>query len=253
MRISPLLPAAACGVLLCGAWAGGGVLWTGPTDSPCGGAAAGAPWPGDAAALLPGSSAQGIGLAGKSRTAIAAAEGERRPADPLAGTPVQGPLAGAPVQGTLADSLATVPAEPPAAAPEPIPSSAAEGIARRYFHALVVFEELQAALTPEEQQDASHAERYPGLEAARRELQFRNDELSRVEPPRAGESLPLVDLRARDGDFERIYGPMSREDRLMEQWRLARFAYPESRRLLEAQLDGKLYESNIPAQPRAFG
>ena len=244
MRISPLLPAAACGVLLCGAWAGGGVLWTGPTDSPCGGAAAGAPWPGDAAALLPGGSGQGIGLAGKSRTAIAAADGERRPA---------GTLAGAPVQGPLADSLATVPAEPPAAAPEPIPSSAAEGIARRYFHALVVFEELQAALTPEELQDASHAERYPGLEAARRELQFRNDELSRVEPPHAGESLPLLDLRARDGDFERIYGPMSREDRLMEQWRLARFAYPESRRLLEAQLDGKLYESNIPAQPRAFG
>jgi hypothetical protein len=121
-------------------------------------------------------------------------------------------------------------------APEPIPSAAAEGVARRYFHALVALEELQDSLPPEDAEHPRTVERYPGLFAADEERNRRFTEFQRIEEPRASEALPALDLDARDGDFERLFGQSTREDRLVEQWRIARFAYAESKRLLDRLL-----------------
>jgi hypothetical protein len=132
--------------------------------------------------------------------------------------------------------------------PERIPWSAAEGLARRYFHAYAAVEELGRLLPAEEA--ARTRERFPGWFAAIAEGGRLGQDLARIEPPGARAPLPELDLAAREpADFERIYGRLPREDFLLERWRLAHFAHAESQRLLARQLDGGPY--TVRPQPSA--
>lgn len=139
------------------------------------------------------------------------------------------------------------------APPAPSPA-AAEHIARRYFHAVVVVEELAALLPAEDETNPRTRERFPGCFAALDERSTQGAQFACILPPMASEALPSLDLAAGPADFERIYRSWSREDLLVEKWRIDRFAYAESRRLLENQFDllGPLPSENSTPQI-AFG
>ena len=150
--------------------------------------------------------------------------------------------------------------EPPSAAR--ISSGEAERIARRYFRQFVAVEELESSLRLVTDLGATEAGHTPDArvtearEALTRAIAERDRlsmEISAIQSPAANESLPAVDLDARGEDFERLYRNYTREDLLVEQWRLMRFGYAESHRLLEELLaDPRTPGEPVPAS-RAFG
>lgn len=149
--------------------------------------------------------------------------------------------------------------EPPSA--EPVSSGEAERIARRYFRQFVAVEELESSLRLVTDLGATEAGHTPDArvtearEALTRAIAERDRlsmEISAIQSPAANESLPAVDLDARGEDFERLYRNYTREDLLVEQWRLMRFGYAESHRLLEELLaDPRTPGEPVPAS-RAF-
>ena len=115
--------------------------------------------------------------------------------------------------------------------------AAAERIARRYFHAVVAVEELAALLPAEDETNPRTRECLPGLFAALDERSRQGAQFASILPPATNEALPALDLADGLADFERIYRSWSREDLLVEKWRIDRFAYAESKRLLDNQFD----------------
>ena len=111
--------------------------------------------------------------------------------------------------------------------------AAAELAAQRYFHALVVAEDLERSLPADTDAETRTRERFPGLFAAIEDRDRLATELTSHAPPSVQENLPALDFSAEGDDFERIYGKWSREDLLVENWRLSRQAYVESNRLLD--------------------
>lgn len=162
-------------------------------------------------------------------------------------------------QPALAATMTEVPFGPPAqvAMPEvPPPASGAnaERIARRLFHARIVVEDLERLLPSEETSDPRTRENFPGLFAAIDQRDEIGAQFSSLPPPTEHEPLPALDLGATPADFDRIYRDWSREDLLVENWRIGRFAHAESKRLLEKQFEllGPYRTENSPA-PGLFG
>ena len=105
--------------------------------------------------------------------------------------------------------------------------AAAERIARHYFHAQVNVEELERALPADDATKPRTAECFPGYFAAVAERDQFNVALGHLPAPTSTEALPLLDLFAEGDDFARIYRAWSREDLLVEHWRISRAAYAE--------------------------
>jgi hypothetical protein len=131
--------------------------------------------------------------------------------------------------------------------------AAAEQVARRYFHAVVTVEELERALPADPESNTRTPERFPGYFAAvgvRDELAIPFTQLPR---PSQLEPLPSLDLAAAGDDFARIYRNWSREDLLVENWRITRSAYAESARVLTERVANGPYDSKPVGQLFAMG
>ncbi|HTF88142.1 MAG TPA: hypothetical protein VK843_07005 [Planctomycetota bacterium] len=139
-------------------------------------------------------------------------------------------------------------AEAPSLSPE-----AAERIARSYFRAFVDVEELERALPAESESDPRTPERFPGYFAARARRDELSMQLTQIQPPGPEEALPILDLRAEGRHFERAYRNWSREDLLVEHWRISRAAHAESFRLLADRLKNGPYEAKALEQSFALG
>jgi hypothetical protein len=150
--------------------------------------------------------------------------------------------------------LAPAPAVEPVLAPtEPLRVSTAEAerIARRYFHAQVEVEELKRALPPDEKAHPRTPKAFPAYFAAIAACEMARMPFASLPPPSAEESLPAVDLIAEGSDFERVYRGWSREDLLVEHWRISRAAHAESQRVIERRFAEGRYE--LEAKPVSVG
>jgi len=143
--------------------------------------------------------------------------------------------------------------EPVAAEPLVVAPEEAERIARRYFHAQVTLEELERALPPESEADPRTPASFPGYFAAMAERDQYNAELAQLPAPARDEPLPVLDLYAEGDDFERIYRNWTREDLLLENWRISRAAYAESARVLADRLTNGPYDTKPIGQLFTIG
>lgn len=125
----------------------------------------------------------------------------------------------------------------------PIAAADAERIARRFYHAQVEVEELEKLLPPDQKLAPRTRESFPGYSAAQDTRNAQGELFAGLPPPAEHEALPALDMGAEGDDFERIYGNWTREDLLVENWRLGRFAAAESSRLIDAEA----------RRPAAFG
>ncbi|MEO6709535.1 MAG: hypothetical protein ABI054_12140 [Planctomycetota bacterium] len=170
--------------------------------------------------------------------------------DPSAVRRVPKPLPAAEIP--LGPLLPTAP-DPENAQTPSLSPQAAEAIARNYFEAHVQVEELARALPAESESDPRTPERFPAYFAARARRDELSMQLTQIQPPGPEEALPILDLRAQTGDFERIYRNWPRVDLLVEHWRISRAACAESFRLLADRSKNGLYEAKAIEKSFAFG
>jgi hypothetical protein len=125
--------------------------------------------------------------------------------------------------------------------------------ARAHFHAQVRVEELAREMPPELDPGEGPRALSPEYVAAVEESTRLYADFASIQAPLASEPLPQLDLWAKDETLARTYRGWSREDLMLEQWRIERAANAEAKRLLDDRLEHGPYEVTRRGAPAAVG
>jgi len=125
--------------------------------------------------------------------------------------------------------------------------------ARAHFHAQVRVEELARDLPSGADGSESFRAQHPDYVAALDEFTATYVPFAAIQPPEASEPLPALDLWAKDERLARVYRGLSREELLLEHWRIERAAYAESKRVLDERLAHGPYDVRRRDGPIADG
>lgn len=137
--------------------------------------------------------------------------------------------------------------------PQPQPYVDALATARSYFHASEELARLDRDLPVDLDPALRTPQNYPDYFAALGERDRLVAPFLAIPPPSPDEPLPALNLWSHGDAIAAEYARWSREDLLVEQWRIARAAYAESKRVLDLRLERGPYETVRRDASTAFG